>query len=131
MKDGSRVRAAGEGESGSNGGSAGDLYLRVQTRPHPVFERKGDDLHTTVALPVTTAVLGGESQVPTITGTVRLKIPETTQAGQIFRLKGHGMPIVGKPDTRGDLYAKVDVQLPRSLTKEQREHYESLAKLEK
>ncbi len=98
VKDGSRVRAAGEGESGANGGPNGDLYLRVQTRPHPVFERKGDDLHTTVALPVTSAVLGGEAQVPTITGSVRLKIPETTQSGQVFRLKGHGMPIVGKPD---------------------------------
>ena len=131
VKDGSRVRAAGEGESGANGGPNGDLYLRVQTRPHPVFERKGDDLHTTVALPVTSAVLGGEAQVPTITGSVRLKIPETTQGGQVFRLKGHGMPIVGKPDARGDLYATVEVQLPRSLTKEQREHYEALAKLEK
>ena len=131
VKDGSRVRAAGEGESGSNGGPAGDLYLRVQTRPHPVFERRGDDLHTNVALPVTTAVLGGEAQVPTVTGSVRLKIPETTQGGQVFRLKGHGMPVVGKPDTRGDLYATVDVQLPRSLNKEQREHYEALSKLEK
>jgi curved DNA-binding protein len=131
VKDGSRVRAAGEGESGSNGGAAGDLYLRVQTRPHPVFERKGDDLHTTVAVPVTTAVLGGEAQVPTITGSVRLKIPETTQSGQIFRLKGHGMPVVGKSDTRGDLYATVDVQLPRSLSPEQRLHYEKLARLDK
>jgi curved DNA-binding protein len=131
VKDGSRVRAAGEGESGSNGGAAGDLYLRVRIRPHPVFERKGTDLHTTVAVPVTTAVLGGEAQVPTITGTVRLKIPETTQSGQVFRLKGHGMPAVGKPDDRGDLYATVDVQLPRLLTKEQRALYEGLAKLEK
>jgi curved DNA-binding protein len=131
VKDGSRVRAAGEGESGPNGGPNGDLYLRVQTRPHPVFERKGDDLHTTVALPVTSAVLGGEAQVPTITGSVRLKIPETTQGGQVFRLKGHGMPVIGKPDTRGDLYATIDVQLPRSLTQEQRQHYEALAKLEK
>jgi DnaJ-class molecular chaperone len=131
VRDGSRVRAAGEGESGSSGGPAGDLYLRVQTRPHAVFERKGDDLHTKVALPVTTAVLGGEAQVPTMTGSVRLKIPETTQGGQVFRLKGHGMPVVGKPDTRGDLYATVDVQLPRSLTREQREHYEQLAKLDK
>jgi curved DNA-binding protein len=131
VKDGSRVRAAGEGESGSNGGPAGDLYLRVHTRQHPVFERKGDDLHTTINVPVTTAVLGGEAQVPTITGSVRLRIPETTQSGQVFRLKGHGMPIVGKPDSRGDLYATVDVQLPRSLTSEQREHYEKLSKLER
>ena len=131
VKDGSRVRAAGEGESGSNGGASGDLYLRVRIRPHPVFERKGVDLHTTVAVPVTTAVLGGEAQVPTITGSVRLKIPETTQSGQVFRLKGHGMPTVGKPDERGDLYATVEVQLPRSLTKEQRALYEGLAKLER
>jgi curved DNA-binding protein len=131
VKDGSRVRAAGEGESGASGGASGDLYLRVQTRPHPVFERKGDDLHTTVSVPVTTAVLGGEAQVPTITGAVRLKIPETTQTGQVFRLKGHGMPVVGKADTRGDLYATVDVQLPRSLTAEQRAHYEALAKLDR
>ena len=88
VKDGSRVRAAGEGEAGTNGGGSGDLYLRVQIKPHPVFERKGDDLHTKVAVPVTTAVLGGEAQVPTITGTVRLKIPESTQNGQIFRLEG-------------------------------------------
>jgi curved DNA-binding protein len=131
VKDGSRVRAAGEGESGANGGTAGDLYLRVRVRPHPMFERKGDDLHTRVAVPVTTAVLGGEAQIPTINGAVRLKIPEGTQNGQVFRLKGHGMPAVGKPDDRGDLYATVDVQLPRSLTKEQRDHYEALRKSEK
>ena len=131
VKDGSRVRAAGEGEAGASGGAAGDLYLRVQTRPHPVFERKGDDLYTSVNVPVTTAVLGGEAQVPTITGSVRLRIPETTQSGQVFRLKGHGMPVVGKPEARGDLYATVDVQLPRSLTSEQRQHYEALAKAER
>ena len=131
VKDGSRVRAAGEGESGANGGASGDLYLRVQTRPHPVFERKGDDLHTSVGVPVTTAVLGGEAQVPTMTGSVRLRIPETTQSGQVFRLKGHGMPAVGKPDTRGDLYATVDVQLPRALTPEQKQHYEALSKLDR
>ena len=131
VKDGSRVRAAGEGEAGSNGGAAGDLYLRVRLRPHPVFERRGNDLHAKVAVPVTTAVLGGEAQVPTITGQVRLKIPETTQNGQVFRLKGHGMPTIGKPDERGDLYASAEVQLPRTLTKEQRQHYEALARTEK
>jgi len=130
VKDGSRVRAAGEGESGANGGAAGDLYLRVRIRPHPVFERRGNDLHTKVSVALATAVLGGEAQVPTITGSVRLKIPETTQSGQVFRLKGHGMPSIGKPDERGDLYAAVDVQLPRTLTPEQREHYEALSKLE-
>ena len=131
VKDGSRVRAAGEGESGANGGASGDLYLRVRIKPHPIFERDGNDLRAKVAVPVTTAVLGGEALVPTITGSVRLKIPETTQSGQVFRLKGHGMPSVGRPDERGDLYATVEVQLPRSLSKDQRQHYEALAKLER
>jgi curved DNA-binding protein len=126
VKDGSRVRAAGEGEAGASGGASGDLYLRVRLKPHAVFERQGADLHTKVAVPVTTAVLGGEAQVPTITGSVRLKIPETTQSGQVFRLKGHGMPSIGKPDDRGDLYATTDVQLPRSLTKDQRAQWEKL-----
>ena len=103
----------------------------MRLRPHPVFERRGNDLHAKVAVPVTTAVLGGEAQVPTITGQVRLKIPETTQNGQVFRLKGHGMPTIGKPDERGDLYASAEVQLPRTLTKEQRQHYEALARTEK
>ena len=131
VKEGSRVRAAGEGASGSNGGAAGDLYLKVHVKPHPLFERKGDDLHARVPVPVTTAVLGGEAQVPTITGSVRLKIPEGTQNAQVFRLKGHGMPKVGRPDDRGDLYATVEVQLPRTLTSHQRQHYEALAKLER
>lgn len=131
VKDGSRVRAAGEGESGANGGSSGDLYLRVRLRPHAVFEREGDDLRTKVAVPVTTAVLGGEANVPTISGSVRLKIPETTQNGQVFRLKGHGMPVIGKTDQRGDLYAAAEIQLPRSLTKEQRQHWETLEKFDR
>jgi DnaJ-class molecular chaperone len=79
---------------------------------------------------VTTAVLGGEADVPTIDGkSLRLKVPQTTQNGQVFRLKGHGMPAVGKPDERGDLYATVDVQLPRELTPEQRQHFEALQRL--
>src|SRR5215203_5714905 len=94
VKDGSRVRAAGEGESGANGGGSGDLYLRVRVAPHPMFERKGNDLYSRVGVGVTTAILGGEAQVPTITSAVRLKIPEGTQNGQVFRLKGHGMPAV-------------------------------------
>ena len=131
VTDGSRVRIAGEGGHGSGTGTSGDLYLRVHVKPHPVFERTGGDLQTKVAVPVTTAVLGGEAQVPTVTGSVRLKIPEGTQNGQVFRLKAHGMPQVGKPDDRGDLYASVEVQLPRALSTEQRQHYEALQKLER
>ena len=130
VKDGSRVRATGEGESGSGGASAGDLFLRVRIKPHPVFERKGDDLYVKVPIPVTTAVLGGEAQVPTIAGSVRLRVPETTQPGQVFRLKGHGMPLVGRTDVKGDLYATADVQLPRALTTDQRRVWEQIRNTE-
>jgi DnaJ-class molecular chaperone len=125
--DGSRVRVTGEGEHGSGGAGSGDLYLRIRLTPHPVFERKGRDLYTRVAVPLTTAVLGGEREVPTLGGKVlRLKVPPGTQNAQVFRLKGHGMPVVGKPGESGDLYATVDVQLPRDLTPRQRAHFEAL-----
>jgi DnaJ-class molecular chaperone len=130
--DGSRVRIAGEGEPGAGGGSNGDLYLRIRLTPHPTFERKGQDLYVRVPIPLTTAVLGGEANVRTIAGkSLRLKIPPTTQHGQMFRLKGHGMPIPGKAGEHGDLYATADVQLPRQLTPEQRSHFEALQKLER
>ena len=128
--DGSRVRVTGEGEQGTGGATSGDLYLRVRLQPHPVFERKGRDLYVKVPLPLTTAVLGGEAEVPTLSGkSVRLRIPPLTQNGQMFRLKGYGMPAVGKADDKGDAYARVEVQLPTQLSTEEREHYEALAKL--
>jgi DnaJ-class molecular chaperone len=127
--DGSRVRVAGEGESGVGGASAGDLYLRVRLAPHPTFERKGRDLHVKVAVAAATAVLGGEAEVNTLAGRpVRLRIPPLTQNAQVFRLRGYGMPAVGKPDEKGDLYARVEVQLPTELTAAEREHWEALAK---
>ena len=130
--DGSRVRVTGEGEHGAAGAPAGDLYLRIRVAPHPRFERKGKDLYTRVAIPLTTAVLGGEAEVITLGGKpLRLKIPPMTQNAQAFRLKGHGMPAVGKANEHGDLYATVEVQLPRHLTSEQRSHFEALQKLEK
>ena len=128
--DGSRVRITGEGETGAGGAASGDLYLRVRLAAHPLFERKGHDLYVKVPLPVTTTVLGGEVEVPTISGkAVRLKIPALTQNGQVFRLKGYGMPTVGKPDHKGDAYARVEIQLPTHLSPEEREHYEALRRL--
>jgi curved DNA-binding protein len=128
VTDGSRVRVAGEGGRGAGNGPSGDLYLRVRLRPHPGFERNGRDLYARVRVPVTTAVLGGEVEVNTLGGrSLRLKIPPTTQNGQVFRLRGHGLPAVGKPEDRGDLYATVDAQLPQSVSDEERRHWESLA----
>jgi DnaJ-class molecular chaperone len=130
VNDGSRVRVSGEGEQGVGGAQSGDLYLRVRLIPHPVFERKGRDLYVKVGLPVTTAVLGGEADVQTITGKpARLRIPPLTQNGQVFRLKGYGMPAIGKPGEKGDLYARIDVQMPTELSDAERTHYEALAKL--
>jgi DnaJ-class molecular chaperone len=127
--DGSRVRVSGEGEQGSGGGTSGDLYLRIRLTPHPVFERKGRDLYVKVMVPVPTAVLGGEAEVQTIGGkAARLRIPPLTQNGQVFRLKGYGMPAVGKSNEIGDLYARVEAQLPTQLTADERAHYEELAK---
>ncbi len=128
--EGSRVRVSGEGEQGAGGASSGDLYLRIHMTPDSRFERKGQDLHAKVRVPVTTAVLGGEAEVPNPGGKpIRLRIPAGTQNGQVFRLKGKGMPIVGKPAEFGDLYATVEAELPRELTAEERVHYEALAKL--
>jgi DnaJ-class molecular chaperone len=131
VTDGSRVRVSGEGERGTGGAKSGDLYLRVKLPPHPVFERKGRDLYVKVAVPVAIGVLGGEAEVPTLSGKpVRLKIPPLTQNGQVFRLKGYGMPTVNKPDDKGDLYARVEVQLPTQLSAAEREQWEALAKLQ-
>jgi len=131
VKDGARVRAAGKGLPSSSGGPAGDLYLRVRLQPHAAFERRGNDLHTTLSLPLTTAVLGGEAAVRTLEGTeVRLKVPEMTPAGRVFRVRGRGMPQVGKHDERGDLYAAAELKLPDALSEEARGHYEALRTLE-
>ncbi len=130
VTDGSRVRVSGEGEQGVGGAESGHLYLRVRLTPHPLFERKGRDLYVKSPVPLTTAVLGGEAQVPTISGKpARLRIPPLTQNGQLFRLKGYGMPAVGNAEDTGDLYARVDVQLPTRLSDEEREHFEALKKL--
>jgi curved DNA-binding protein len=131
VTDGSRVRVSGEGGRGAGGGASGDLYLRVQLKPHPVFDVKGRDVYTRARVPVPTAVLGGEVDVVTPDArTLRLKLPAGTQSGQRFRLRGHGMPNVGKPDERGDLYANVEVEIPRTLTDEEKKHYEALREVQ-
>jgi curved DNA-binding protein len=125
VRDGSRVRVAGEGGRGG-GGKRGDLYLRVRVLPDPTFERKGDDLQTTVRVPLTAAVLGGEAQVPALEGPIGIKIPAGTPAGQVFRLRGHGLPKLGGRGERGDLLATLAVDLPRTLSPRQKELFEEL-----
>ncbi len=125
-RTGTRVRVAGEGAPGTAGGEAGDVYLNVTVRPDPQFEREGDDLRVKTPVDLYTAVLGGETKVPTLTGEVMLRIPAGTQNGQVFRLKGKGMPRLRDPAEHGDLYAEVDVQLPTDLSPRQRELFQEL-----
>jgi DnaJ-class molecular chaperone len=131
VTDGSRVRIAGQGAPGVIGGAAGDLYLVVSMTPSPLFTREGNDLRVKVPASLTTAILGGEIQVPTPKGSkLALKIPAETQNGRVFRLRGQGMPKLGGKDERGDLFAEVQVQLPEKLTDRQRALFEELATLE-
>jgi DnaJ-class molecular chaperone len=112
---------AGQGGPGVNGGPNGDVYLRVSVADDPRFERQGDDLRTDVAVPLYTALLGGEALVNTLTGKVALTIPAETQSGKVFRLRGKGMPKRGSGKEFGDLLAKVSVILPTRLTDQERE----------
>jgi len=127
--DGSRVRVAGEGRPGRDG-RRGDLYLVISVRPHGRFQRKGDDLHTEVEVPLLDALLGGEVEVPTLKGKALLKIPSPTQNGRVFRLGGLGMPKLGGSG-QGDLFVKVKVLLPAELSPQERELLEKLKTMQK
>ena len=118
VRNGARIRLAGKGEPGLAGGPAGDLYVKVAVKPHPVFGRRGDDL--TLDLPITypEATLGAHVEVPTMNGPVTLKVPAGTPSGKTFRVKGRGAP---KKGGRGDLLAKVKVDVPEKLSKEEKE----------
>ena len=129
-KQGSRVRVAGEGRPGVGGGHSGDLYLVVSVRSHDRFERKEDDLYVEVPVPLITAILGGEVEVPTLKGKVALRIPSETQNGQTFRLAGLGMPKLGA-GARGELYAKARVVLPTHLSEKEKALFEELKALRK
>jgi molecular chaperone DnaJ len=119
IDDGMRIRSAGNGEPGTNGGPPGDLYIEIRLKKHPVFTRDGDDLHCVVPIPVTRAALGGEIEVPTLGGKAAIDIPEGTQAGKQFRLRGKGIKGV-RSSYPGDLYCHVAVETPVRLTEHQR-----------
>jgi len=123
---GSRVRLAGQGAPGVNGGPAGDLYLAVTVRPHPVFQREGDDLRAKAEVPFTTLALGGEAEVRTLTGRVMLKLPPGTPDGRAFRLTGQGMPRAGRAG-RGDLHVEVHAAVPTNPSPRERALLEELA----
>ena len=117
---GDRVRLSGEGEPGVNGGPAGDLYVQVHIKPHPVFQRDHDDLHCEMPISISTAALGGEIEIPTLEGSARINVPTETQSAKTFRLRGKGIKGV-RSHTAGDLFCHVVVETPVNLTARQKE----------
>lgn len=121
VEEGTRIRLAGEGEAGFRGGPAGDLYIFLTIKPHRIFKRDGANIYCSVPIPLTTASLGGHIEVPTIDGgRVKVTVPEGTQTGFQFRLKGKGMSVL-KSQARGDMYIEVAVETPVNLSKKQKD----------
>lgn len=129
IEDGTRIRLTAEGEAGSRGGPAGDLYIFISIKPHEFFQRDGADLYCKVPVSMATAALGGQFEVATLDGTqTRVKVPAGTAYGKQFRLKGKGMPVL-RQSTMGDLYIQIDIETPQNLTSRQRELLEEFDKL--
>jgi curved DNA-binding protein len=127
VRTGTRVRLAGRGEPGKNGGPAGDLYLIIKVLPNDTFERDGDDLHMDVPIDIFTAIAGGEIRIPTLERPLALTIPPRTNASRTFRLRGKGMPHLREPNKRGELFARVKLVLPDSLTDQEVDSIQALA----
>ena len=125
VKDGTRIKLKGKGEAGYGGASAGDLYVITRVEPSSVYERRGDDLVVTVPVSYSTAALGGTVEAPTPEGAVSLKIPSGTEDGKLLRIKGRGAPRL-KGDGKGDVLARVRIQVPKKVSKKQRELLEQL-----
>ncbi len=123
---GSRLRKAGAGNAGYNGGEFGDLYVIIVVAPNPNFERDGDDLYSNISIKFTLAALGGSVSVSTLSGKAELKIPAGTQPGSLLRLKGQGMPSL-RGGSKGDLYYRIHVEVPKKLTEEQRKKLSEFA----
>jgi curved DNA-binding protein len=125
VRDGQRIRLAGEGGRGAGNGPAGDLFLRVRIKPHPRFRVEGSDLYTDLPVAPWEAALGATVEIRTLEGTARLKVPPGSSSGRRLRLRGEGMP--GPGNQKGDLYATVKIVVPKKLTKRERELFEQLA----
>ena len=119
INEGMRIRSAGNGEPGTNGGPSGDLYIEIRVKQHDIFERDGDDLHCTVPVGLTTVALGGSIEVPTLGGNAEIDLPEGTQHGKTFRLRGKGIKGI-RSSYPGDLYAHIAVETPVKITEHQR-----------
>jgi molecular chaperone DnaJ len=125
VEDGTRIRFTGQGESGLSGGPAGDLYVVLHVKEHPFFEREGNDLHCVIPVSFTQAALGAELMVPTLEGEHTLKVPEGTQSGSAFRIRGKGVPVLNGRG-KGDLFVEIRVQTPTKVSKRQHELLQEL-----
>lgn len=125
VEDGTRIRFTGQGESGLAGGPPGDLYVVLHVKEHPFFEREGNDLHCVIPVSFTQAALGAELMVPTLEGEHTLKVPEGTQSGSAFRIRGKGVPVLNGRG-KGDLFVEIRVQTPTKVSKRQRELLQEL-----
>ncbi len=131
VKEGQILRLKGKGGHGMSNGPRGDVFIKVHVELHPHFERKNDDIYCDIPVDLYTAVLGGKALIRTLKGNIRIDIPKETDSGKVFRLKGMGLPVFGKEDQFGDLYAKVKITIPKNLSKEETELFEKLSKIKK
>jgi curved DNA-binding protein len=131
ITDGQTLKLGGKGGAGYNGGPAGDLLLKIHVLNDPLFERKGDDLYTDLRVDLFTAVLGGKAALRTFKGTINVNIPKESQNGKVLRLQGLGMPKYGKANQFGDLYAKLNIEIPTELTDEEIKLFKELAEMRK
>lgn len=129
IDNGQRLKLRGEGEAGTAGGSNGDLYVQIAVKPHAVFQRQESELICDVGIPYTVAVLGSEIDVPTLEGSIKMKVPAGTPSGKIFRLKNRGIKILGS-NSRGDQHVRVHITVPSKVTSEHREALQKLGEIE-
>ncbi len=127
IDDGERIALRGQGNDGKNGGSAGDLIIQIMVKPHPIFEREGYNIYCEVPLPVTDAILGAEIEIPTLKEKMKYNIPEGTQPGTEFTVRGQGIPYVNNNNRRGDLIFRVNVEIPKGLSEEQKDQVRAFA----
>ena len=128
VENGSNVRVQGKGHAGRSGGPPGDLYIVTRVRPHPFFERKGDNIYCEVPISVTEAALGAKIEVPTVDGKASMRIPPETSSGQVFRLRNMGVPHLKGPG-RGDQFVTIKIVLPRNLDTRSQELFRELGRL--
>jgi len=130
VEDGNKLRVRGEGDAGPNGGPAGDLYIFLRVKEDKKFRREGPEIYSDASVSYVDAILGASIKCPVVDGEVTIKVPPGTQPGQVMRLKGNGAPRLGNPDSRGDHYVTMNVDIPKDLSKEEKELIEKLKSLQ-